>query len=118
MKEAAEALKLELVQLTATQPDDFEGAFATAAARGVGALVLLDDPVPTTNARALAQLAVRQRLPSSGLTKSAPAGGLLAYGVSFPEMWRRAATYIDKIAKGTKPAELPIELPTRFRMIK
>jgi putative ABC transport system substrate-binding protein len=117
MKEAADALKVELLQLTATQPGDFERAFATAAERAVSALVLLDDPVFTAHAQTLAQLAIRHRLPSSGFTEFAPAGGLLAYGVSFPEMWRRAATYIDKIAKGTKPADLPIELPTRFRTI-
>jgi len=117
MKDAADALNLELLQLTAIQPDDFEQAFATAAARAVGALVLLDDPVFTAHPQMLAQLAIRQQLPSSGFPDYVPAGGLLAYGVSFPEMWRRVASYIDKIVKGTKPADLPIELPTRFRTI-
>ncbi|HSR76375.1 MAG TPA: ABC transporter substrate-binding protein [Xanthobacteraceae bacterium] len=117
MKQAADALKVELLPLRATEPGNFEGAFTTAAAHAVGALVLLDDPVFTSHPQTLAQLAIRQRLPSSGFIESARAGGLLAYGVSFPEMWRHVATYIDKIAKGAKPADLPIELPTRFRTI-
>jgi putative ABC transport system substrate-binding protein len=113
----AQSLKLELHQFAARGPAEFEGAFAAMAARRVGALVILDDAVLLANAPALAKLASNQRLPSSGWSDFALAGGLLSYGVNFPEMFRRAATFVDKILKGTKPSDLPMERAAKFETI-
>jgi putative ABC transport system substrate-binding protein len=66
------------------------------------------------NTQACAKLALKYRLASCGFPESAQAGGFLAYGIDFPEMWRRAATFVDKILKGAKPADLPVELATKF----
>jgi putative tryptophan/tyrosine transport system substrate-binding protein len=87
------------------------------AARGVGALVVIDDATLIANAPAVAKLALQQRLPSSGWPDFAVDGGLIAYGVNFPDMFRRAATYVDKILKGAKPADLPVERSTKFETI-
>ena len=69
------------------------------------------------NAPALAALALKQRLPSCGWLDFAVAGGLLAYGVNFPDLFRRAATFVDKILKGANPANLPVERATKFETI-
>ena len=69
------------------------------------------------NAPALAKLALQQRLPSSGWPDYAVAGGLIGYGVSFPDLFRRAATFVDKILKGAKPADLPVERAAKFETI-
>jgi putative ABC transport system substrate-binding protein len=87
------------------------------ATRRVGALVVLDDATLIANASAVAKLALQQRLPSSGWPDFAVAGGLMAYGVNFPDMFRRAATFVDKILKGANPPELPVERSTKFETI-
>ena len=117
MMHTAQALKLVLHQFTARGPSEFEGAFAAMAGQRVGALVVLDDPTLIANAPAVAELALQQRLPSSGWLDFARAGGLLAYGVNFPDLFRRAATFVDKILKGAKPGDLSVELPTRLELV-
>jgi putative ABC transport system substrate-binding protein len=69
------------------------------------------------NARQVADLAAKHRLPTIGFREYADAGGLLAYAVNFPAIWRRAAVFVDKILKGAKPSELPIEQATRFEFV-
>src|SRR5215213_2522292 len=113
----AKSLKLELHQFAARRPAEFEGTFSAMAAKRVGGLVILDDAVLLANAPALARLALIQHLPSSGWSDFALAGGLLAYGVSFPDMFRRAATFVDKILKGAKPSDLPMERAAKFETI-
>ena len=76
-------------------------------------LVELHNPPPTV----LAELAAKRKLPSIGPVDVALAGGLMSYGVDFPAMWYHAATFVDKIFKGTKPGDIPIEQATRFEMI-
>src|SRR5262249_14366541 len=71
----------------------------------------------SVHARAIADLAAKQRLPLAGGEEYAQVGGLIAYGVNFPEMYRRAAYFIDKIVKGTRASDLPIEQPTKFDLI-
>jgi putative ABC transport system substrate-binding protein len=118
MQQSAAALGLELVQFTAQQPAELEAAFAAmAATKRIGALVVLDDPVLIANAGLIATLALQHRLPSAGYSGIAPAGGLVSYGVNFADMWRRAATYVDKILRGAKPADLPVERSTKFLTI-
>jgi putative tryptophan/tyrosine transport system substrate-binding protein len=117
MRLTAQALKLALHQFNARGPAEFEVAFAAMAVKRVGALVVLDDATLIASAPALAKLALQQRLPSSGWPDFAVAGGLMAYGVNFPDLYRRAATFVDKILKGAKPADLPVERSTRFETI-
>src|SRR5260370_5515496 len=85
----AQPLKLELHQFGVRGPTEFEGAFAAMAAKRVDALAVLDDAILIANAPAIAKLALQQRLPSIGWPDYALAGGLMAYGVNFPDMFRR-----------------------------
>jgi putative ABC transport system substrate-binding protein len=117
MSSVAQHLKLELHQFDARAPTDFEGAFAAMATRRVGAFVVVEDAMLVSNGPAVAALALQQRLPSCAWPDFAIAGGLMAYGVDFPDMFRRAATLVDKILKGEKPGDLPIERPTKFEII-
>ena len=109
-----QSLKLELAQFAVLGPAEFESSFASMAARRVGALVVIEDNMLIAQAQAIASLALQQRLPSSGFTEFAVAGGLMAYGVNFPDMFHRAAAYVDKILKGARPSDLPVERPTKF----
>jgi putative tryptophan/tyrosine transport system substrate-binding protein len=117
MNGVAQPLKLELHQFDVRAPTEFEGAFAAMAAKRVGAFVVIDDAMLISNAPAVAALALKQRLPSCGWPDFAIDGGLMAYGVDFPDMFRRAATFVDKILKGAKPGDLPIERSTKFEII-
>jgi putative ABC transport system substrate-binding protein len=117
MSRTAEALKLKLHQFGVREPAEFEAAFNEMGAKRVGALVILDDAILIANAPALAQIALRKRLPSSGWPDYAVAGGLLSYGINFPDMFRRAAAFVDKILKGAKPSDLPVERATKFQTI-
>jgi ABC-type uncharacterized transport system substrate-binding protein len=93
-------LNIRLQQFEVSGPNDFEDAFAAMANRGVDAVVILEDAVFVSNARAIADLAAKYRLPSAGFNEFAEAGGLIGYGVDFLEMYRRAAVFVDKILKG------------------
>jgi putative ABC transport system substrate-binding protein len=117
MSSVAQSLRLELHQFDVRAPTEFEEAFAAMAAKRVGALVVIDDPVLLSNAPALAALALKQRLPSCGWPDFAIDGGLMAYGVDFLILFRRAATFVDKILKGAKPSNLPVERATKFETI-
>jgi putative ABC transport system substrate-binding protein len=85
--------------------------------RRVEAISVLDDPMLIANARQIADLAVSTRLPTIGFREIVDAGGLIAYSVDFPAAWRRAAVFVDKILKGAKPADLPVEQPTQFELV-
>jgi putative ABC transport system substrate-binding protein len=117
IKLTAQALGLEVHPFGVRSPAEFEGAFAAMAAKRVGAVVVIDDATLIANAPAVARLALQQRLPSSGWPDYAVAGGVLGYGVKFPDLFRRAATFVDKILKGAKPADLPVERATKFETI-
>jgi putative ABC transport system substrate-binding protein len=117
MSGVAQALKLELHQFGVRAPTEFEGAFAAMAAKRVGALVVIDDSVLLSNAPTVAALALKQHLPSCGWSDFAIDGGLMAYGVNFLDMFRRAATFVDKILKGAKPSDLPVERATKFELV-
>ena len=86
-------------------------------AKRVDAIVLFDDGMLAANVEPLAKLALQHQLPSVGMVDFAAAGGLIYYGVNFPDLFRRAATYVDKFVKGAKPGELPVERPTKFDTI-
>jgi putative ABC transport system substrate-binding protein len=113
----AKSWNIRLQQFDVRGPNDFADAFAAMAKSGVDAVVILEDAVFVSNARALADLAAMQRLPSAGFDELAEAGGLIGYGVNFLEMYRRAAIFVDKTLKGAKPADIPVEQATKFELI-
>ena len=115
---AAPGLGIKLQSLGVQTPDDFKRVFQDATRRRTGALLVLDDFLLTRHVRQIAALTVKNRLPAiAGIAEFAEAGGLVVYGPNFPDVSRRAATYVDKILKGAKPGDLPIEQPTKFDLV-
>jgi putative ABC transport system substrate-binding protein len=115
LEAAAQTLRLKLQRLEVRVPGDFEGAFEAAVTQRAGALILPGDPLVTNRPRMLADLALKYRLPAMmDIKEFVEAGGLMSLGLDLVESYRRAATYVDKILKGAKPAELPMEQPTKF----
>jgi putative tryptophan/tyrosine transport system substrate-binding protein len=99
-------------------PEDFEGALQAAIRRRAGALFVPGDPLVTNRPRAVADLALRYGLPTMTDFKELPeAGGLMSFGPDLVDSYRRAATHVDKILKGAKPADLPMEQPTKFDLV-
>ena len=117
IREAAQSLELQLRVVAARGPADFEAAFTTMVKERAGAVFVVTDPAFTTHRTRLTALAAKNRLPSMFTQRAdVEAGGLMSYGPNLPELYRRAATYVDKIFKGAKPADLPIEQPTTFEL--
>jgi putative ABC transport system substrate-binding protein len=114
MLPAAKQLGLEMQRYNVRTPEDFEGAFAAMAAKGAEALVIIEDAMLNVNAERLGAAATAKRLVSIGAPEVALGGGTFAYGVDQVAMFRRSAYFIDKILKGAKPAELPIERSSKF----
>ena len=115
---AAQSLGVQLQLLEARGPNEFDGAFAAMATERVGALLVLSDAIFNSHRTRLADLAARSRLPAAyGTRESLEAGGLMSYGPSFLDLYRRSAAYVDKILKGAKPADLPVEQPTKFELV-
>lgn len=115
---AAQSLHVELVFEEAQGAADFERVFAAMAQARPGALVVAVDPLMFGERRRLAELAAKYRLPAiSPFREFADAGGLMAYGANLTDMFRRSAAYVDKILRGAKPAELPVEQPTLFVLV-
>ena len=113
---AARSLGLQVQILRVRDPADLDGALSSA--QGVSALLQVDDAMLTTNRARIADLALKYRLPSiSGLSETVEAGGLMSYGPHYGELYRLAATQVDKILRGTKPADLPVEQPTKFELV-
>ena len=117
VESAARSLKLALEQFAVREPQDFDGAFVTIAKKRYQIALIIDDPITISNARALADLALKHRLATAGFIEYAEAGGLMAYGVDLNAMWRRAAFFVDKILKGTSPGEIPVERSMRFNLV-
>jgi putative tryptophan/tyrosine transport system substrate-binding protein len=115
---ATQALGVQLHLVEARGPDAFDRAFAAMTRAHAGALLVLGDPLVFEHRRRLAELAVTSRLPTMhNIRPFVEAGGLMAYGPSPLDLRRRAAVYVDKILKGAKPADLPIEQPTTFELV-
>jgi putative ABC transport system substrate-binding protein len=113
----ARALGIEVKVQEAREPDDLEKAFKAIANERAEALMVLADPMFITHRRRIVELTAEYRLPSIfGERGSVHAGGLMFYGANLPDMYRRAATYVDKVLKGAKPADLPVEQPTTFEL--
>jgi ABC-type uncharacterized transport system substrate-binding protein len=114
---AASAFKIQLQYLNVQILKDLESAFQEARKGAADAVLDLGGPVLTVQRRALVDVAAKSRLPMMYVRRSfVEAGGLISYGVNLSDLHRRAATYVDKILKGVKPAELPVEQPTKFEL--
>ncbi len=115
---AARALGVQLQSLEMRGPKDFEGAFKAANKGRVGALTVLSDSLMFAQRTRILELTAKHKLPTMH-TQSlwVESGGLMSYGAHFPDLRRRAATYVDKILKGAKPADLPVEQPTKFELV-
>jgi len=114
---AATSLKLGLQKFETNNLDDIKSAFVTMTKRGVGAVVVPVDTMFSSNRSAITILAETHRLPTFGDAEFAKVGGLIGLGTIRSEIYRGAATYIDKILKGAKPGDLPVEQPTKFELI-
>jgi putative ABC transport system substrate-binding protein len=115
---AAGALKVRLQVLEARAPGDFVGVFSAATKERAGALMILGGSIFFAHKARLAELAAQSRLPTMvGPREFAQAGGLIAYGADLRDSWRRAAGFVAKILRGAKPADLPVEQPTKFELV-
>jgi putative tryptophan/tyrosine transport system substrate-binding protein len=115
---AAQALGVKLLRVEASSPEAFDGAFAAMTRAHAGALLVLGEPMFSQHRSRLAELAAISHLPAIyRIREHVEDGGLMSYGPSLPDMWQRAATYVDKILKGAKPADLPVEQPMKFELV-
>jgi ABC-type uncharacterized transport system substrate-binding protein len=115
---AAPALGLTLAVLDVPSPEDIDTAFLTLIRDGSEFTLVAADAIFVTGRQRLAELAVAARLPTIyGLREFAEAGGLVSYGIHVRENWRRAAYFVDRILKGTNPADLPVEVPTKYELV-
>jgi putative ABC transport system substrate-binding protein len=118
LKVAARSLGLQLEFVEARGPEEFDSAFATMARRRVEALLVVADAVYVVHRARLADLEARSRLPTiHGLRQNVDAGSLMSYGPSTVATWQRATYFVDKILKGAKPADLPVEQPAKYELV-
>jgi ABC-type uncharacterized transport system substrate-binding protein len=117
-RSAAGTLGVQLQLVNVREPDYFDGAFVAMTREHAGAVLVMTDPVFIANPTRLLGLVGKSRLPAMfGERTFTEAGGLMNHGVNPSDNFRRAATYVDKILKGARPADLPIEQPTRFELV-
>jgi ABC-type uncharacterized transport system substrate-binding protein len=116
MMQTAKVINVTLQSIDVRHPDELEPAFERARSQ-FDAVAVVEDGLFVANRRRIAELAIENRLPSVGFREYCEAGGLAAYGVDFPHIWRGAGAIVDKILKGRKPADLPIEQASRFEFI-
>jgi putative tryptophan/tyrosine transport system substrate-binding protein len=113
----AKALSVGLQPIEVSGPSEFESEFSGWTEKQIGGLVILDHPDFLASFDAIAALATKHRLPSIGALELPASGGLMGYGVRFSEMFRRAAALVDKILKGAKPGDIPLERATKFQLV-
>jgi putative ABC transport system substrate-binding protein len=116
MQAVANVLKLELIAFSVRGPDEFEGVFSAMLQQRIDGVIVVEDAMLNAHSGTIAQLGLKKKMPVTGLPDLAQAGALMTYGVEQPPMFRRAAYFVDKIFKGAKPAELPVERATIFEM--
>ena len=114
----ARRLGIQLQAVDVRDSNDFERAFEAATRERAGALLTLDDPLFFTHRNKIVELAAKGRLPAIyGFREFVEAGGLMSYAANLSDMYHRAATHVDKVLKGAKPADLPVEQPTKFELV-
>jgi putative ABC transport system substrate-binding protein len=117
-EQAAAALTIKLVPVGVGSPDGLDAAFQSLARERVAGVLVLQDPMFISERRRIAMLAIAARLPTMfGFREHVEAGGLMSFGINLHANFRRAADFVDKILKGTKPGDLPVELPTKFELV-
>jgi putative ABC transport system substrate-binding protein len=117
-EDAARALGVSVQALDVRSPDEFDAAFSAIAAGQAQALVLLPDSMHLSQRKRIIDFAARRQLPTvSHFSQFVTDGGLMAYGPDVPDLYRRGAAFVDKIIKGAKPADLPVEQPTKFELV-
>ena len=115
---AARALAVQLQLVRVRGPADFDRAFSAMTTERAGALIVLPSPMLYSERKRIVDLAAKHRLPAIyAWREPVEGGGLMSYGASIPDLYRRAATHVDKILKGAKPADLPVEQPTKFELV-
>ena len=115
---AARRFGIEVQSLEVRSPDDFDGAFEKIRRRRPDALIDVEDPLTNSLHKRVVEFAAAEQLPSlHGVGEEVEAGALISYGASIPDLFRRAAGYVDKILKGAKPADLPVEQPSKFELV-
>ena len=114
---AAKALQLEVQPFEVRSPDQFESTFAAVSRQHIAAVVIQEEPMLIANAKSVASQVARRQLASIGYATLAEAGGLIGYGASATDMFRRAAVFVDKILKGANPGDLPIEQAMTFELV-
>jgi putative ABC transport system substrate-binding protein len=117
-EQGAKSLNLQVQAFKVDPAYDFAGVFEAAAQGGAQLMMAQSGPAFTKYRTELAELAIKHRLPTMFTFRHyVVVGGLMSYGIEFPSMWRRTADYVARVLKGAKPAELPIELPTKFEFV-
>jgi putative ABC transport system substrate-binding protein len=115
---AGRTLGIEVQSLEVRGPDDFDGAFEALRRQRPDALITVEDPLTFTHQNLIANFAAGQLLPTlHGFKEDVAAGALMSYGANLADLFRRAAGYVDKILKGAKPADLPVQQPTKFDLV-
>jgi len=115
---AARVLGLQSQLLEVRGPSDFKTAFDSAVKRRVSGIIVQEDPLTVTHRKTITGLAAERHLPGVfGLKLFVEAGGLMSYAPSYPDLYRRAAVFVDKILRGASPADLPVEQPTRYELV-
>jgi putative ABC transport system substrate-binding protein len=118
LQAAARKMSVGFLALEVNQPEDYDRAFAEIRKQRPGALIVHGTYTINIHRRRIFDFALRNRLPAIYSQGGwVAAGGLMSYGAHFPDLWRRAATYVDQILKGAKPGDLPIEQPTKFELV-
>jgi putative ABC transport system substrate-binding protein len=118
LKAAAQSAHIEALLLDVRNSEGLPRAFETAVSQQINALLVGNDTITQANRQQITGLAIQYRLPTMYAAREfVDAGGLMVYGVNYPDLYRRAATYVDKIFKGSKPSELPVEQPTKFDLV-
>ena len=118
LPQTAQKLGVALPIVEATTAEELDIAFASAAAQHADAIIVFGDPLTFRNAPQVTALAAKHRLPAIYLCRQfVTNGGLISYGPDFADLYLRAGGYVDKILKGTKPSDLPVEQPTKFELV-
>jgi len=115
---AAQSFGVQVQSLEVQTPNDFEAALKAAAQKRSGSVLVLPNGLTNTHRKRIAELATKSRLPTMWAeSRLLGGGGLMSYGRDYADLWHRAATYVDKILKGVKPADLPVERPMKFELV-
>ena len=115
---AARTLRVQVQHVDVLKPEDFETAYQASRTGRADAILVLSSPITFSHRKELVQRAIKSRLPAIyWAPEFVEAGGLITYSVSFTDLFRRAAYYVDKILKGATPATLPVEQPTKFELV-